>query len=138
MKTKENEDIVNDVTIQNVLNVPLSKEPRSYRLAVMSNSQTQTDEMSNRRPNKEQNQIQESKKPAKSKRNNTKSSSIVSLDDEFIGVQRNRVKTKRYYIGGIAETTKKETILQYLNDKGISPTLFNLFTSRRKERFPLK
>ena len=87
--TKENEDIVNDVTIQNVLNVPLSKEPRSYRLAVMSNSQKQTDEV------KEQNQIQESKKPAKSKRNNTKSSrvSIVSLDDEFIGVQRNRVKT---------------------------------------------
>jgi hypothetical protein len=130
--TKENEDIINDVTIQNVLNVPLSKEPRSYRLAVMSNSQKQTDEVSNRRPNKEQNQIQESKKPAKSKRNNTKSSSIVSLDDEFIGVQRNRVKTKRYYIGGIAETTKKETLLQYLNDKGISPTLFNLFTSRRK------
>ena len=100
----------------------------------MSNNQKQTDEVSNRRPNKEQNhyQIQESKKPAKSKGNNTKSSSIVSLDDEFICVQRNRVKTKRYYIGGIAETTKKETILQYLNGKRISPTLFNLFTSRRK------
>ena len=66
--TKENEDIVNnDVTIQNVLNVPLSKEPRSYRSAVMSNSQKQTDEVSNRRPNKQQNQIQESKNPAKSK-----------------------------------------------------------------------
>ncbi|CAB4028233.1 Hypothetical predicted protein, partial [Paramuricea clavata] len=120
--SKENEDIVNNyATTQNVLNVG----------CYVKQSEA-ADEVSNRRPNKEQNQKQESKKPAKSKGNNTKSSSIVSLDDEFIGVQRNRVKTKRYYIGGIAETTKKETILQYLNGKGISPTLFNLFTSRRK------
>ena len=42
------------------------------------------------------------------------------------------MKTRRYYIAGIAETTKKETIIQYLNGKGIFPTLFNVFTSKRK------
>ncbi|CAB4027170.1 Hypothetical predicted protein, partial [Paramuricea clavata] len=67
--SKENEDIVNNyATTQNVLNVPLLKEPRSYRSAVMSNSQKQTDEVSNRRPNKEQNQKQESKKNRKIQR----------------------------------------------------------------------
>ena len=42
------------------------------------------------------------------------------------------ILSKRYYIGGIAEATKKETIIHFLKSKGIWPTLLNLFTSKRK------
>ena len=54
------------------------------------------------------------------------SASTVLQNKEFIGLQRNRVKTRSYYI---AETTKKETIIHFLNSKGIFPTLLNLFAS---------
>lgn len=116
----ENEDINNtDITIQDGLNVPLSKETRSYRSALLSNYPKEIDEVSNYLLNNEES-IQETNKVANLERNNTKSSSTVLQDDGFTGVQRNRVKTRRYYIGGIAETTKKETIIQYLNSKGYS------------------
>ncbi len=42
------------------------------------------------------------------------------------------ILSKRYYIGGIAEATKKETIIHFLKSKGICLTLLNLFTSKRK------
>ncbi len=122
----------NDVTIQEVLSAPSSKEPRSYRSVAASIREKQTEEKSNYKLNKEQCQTQDTKKDTKSERNNTGSASTVLQNDEFIGVQPNHIKTKRYYIGGIAEDTKKETIIHFSKSKGICPTLLNLFTSKRK------
>ena len=51
---------------------------------------------------------------------------------DFTGVQRRRVHTKRFYMGGIAESTKKEKIVTSLNSRGVSPTLLHLFPSKRK------
>ncbi len=52
--------------------------------------------------------------------------------DGFIGVKKNRVHTKRYFISGIAENVEKEKIIHFLNDKGIMPTLISLFPSKWK------
>lgn len=124
-----NDDTIQD--IQEVLCVSSSEEPRSYK-SVESTSEKQIEGENNAEAIKEHSLIQDTNKATGSKRNATRSASTVLQDNEFIGVQRNRVKTRRYYIGGIAETTKKEAILHFLNTKGISPTLLSLFPSKRK------
>ena len=56
----------------------------------------------------------------------------VGTDAGFTGVKRNRVQTKRYFVSEIAENVNKDMILQYLDKKGVNPTLINLFSSKRK------
>ena len=55
-----------------------------------------------------------------------------SESDTFIGVKRTRVYTKRFFLSGIAENVSKDTIIRYLDKKGVTPTLLNLFPNKRK------
>ena len=55
-----------------------------------------------------------------------------SESDTFIGVKRTRVYTKRFFLSGIAENVSKDTIIRFLDKKGVTPTLLNLFPNKRK------
>lgn len=48
------------------------------------------------------------------------------------GVERKRFNTTRFFISGIAERTNKDKVVRYLNNKGVFPTMLNLFPSKRK------
>ena len=50
----------------------------------------------------------------------------------FIGVERTRIRTKRFFFSGIAENVSAELILAYLSKRNINPTLLRVFPSRRK------
>jgi hypothetical protein len=52
--------------------------------------------------------------------------------DGFIGVERNRRKTKKFFLTGIAENVNENQILSYLNKKNIIPTYISIFPSRRR------
>lgn len=60
---------------------------------------------------------------------------MVEKDDDvngFIGVKRQRIRTKLYFISGIADNVGKEETIRFVNKKGIMPTLINLFPSKWK------
>ena len=50
----------------------------------------------------------------------------------FVGVQRKRNHTKRFFISGIDEKVDAKVIFNYLSKRGIRVTLLNLFTTKRK------
>ena len=50
----------------------------------------------------------------------------------FIGVERTRIRTKRFFFSGIAENVSAELISAYLSKRNINPTLLRVFPSRRK------
>ena len=52
--------------------------------------------------------------------------------DGFIGVERKRRKTKKFFLTGIAENVNENQILSYLNKKNIIPTYISIFPSRRR------
>ena len=52
--------------------------------------------------------------------------------DGFIGVERKRRKTKKFFLTGIAENVNENQILSYLNKKNIIPTYLSIFPSRRR------
>ena len=55
----------------------------------------------------------------------------VGTDAGFIGVKRNHVQTKRFFLSGIAQNVNKDMILQYLLKKGVNLTLVNVFSSKQ-------
>ena len=55
-----------------------------------------------------------------------------SETNAFIGVERTRVRTKRFFLSGIDENVSAELILAYLSKRNINPTLLRVFPSRRK------
>ena len=52
--------------------------------------------------------------------------------DGFIGVKRNRSKTKKFLVTGIDENVKESQILSFLNKRNIIPTYISIFKSRRR------
>ncbi len=52
--------------------------------------------------------------------------------DGFIGVDRNRSKTKKFLVTGIDENVKESQILSFLNKRNIIPTYISIFKSRRR------
>ena len=50
----------------------------------------------------------------------------------FIGVERTRVRTKRFFLSGMAENVSAELISAYLSKRNINPTLLRVFPSCRK------
>ena len=56
----------------------------------------------------------------------------VGATDGFVGVKRNRVKVKRFFLSGISENVTREIILDYLSKRGVNPTLLSLFDSKWK------
>ena len=52
--------------------------------------------------------------------------------DGFIGVKRNRSKTKKFLVTGIDENVKERQILSFLNKRNIIPTYISIFKSRRR------
>lgn len=55
-----------------------------------------------------------------------------SETDGFIGIQRKRNNTKRYFISGIDEKVGAELVSRYLNNRGVFFTLLKVFNSKRK------
>ena len=53
-----------------------------------------------------------------------------SEETDFVGVQKHKVK--RLYLGGVREGVNEQTITNYMQKKGISPTFMRLFKSKRK------
>ena len=52
--------------------------------------------------------------------------------DGFIGVDRRRKRTKKFFISGIHERVKESQILSYLEQRNITPTHISLFQSQRR------
>ena len=52
--------------------------------------------------------------------------------DGFIGVDRRRKRTKKFFISGIHESVKESQILSYLEQRNITPTHISLFRSQRR------
>ena len=53
-----------------------------------------------------------------------------SEEMDFVGVQKHKVR--RLYLGGVREGVNEQTITNYMQKKGISPTFMRLFKSKRK------
>ena len=51
---------------------------------------------------------------------------------EFVGVERNRMKTKAFFLSGINDKVTPKQIHDYLCHRNIIPTLLNVFPSKRK------
>ena len=51
-----------------------------------------------------------------------------SETNAFIGVERTRVRTKRFFLSGIDENVSAELILAYLSKRNINPTLLRGFS----------
>ncbi|CAB4002978.1 Hypothetical predicted protein [Paramuricea clavata] len=51
---------------------------------------------------------------------------------EFVGVERNRMKTKAFFLSGINDKVASKQILDYLCHRNIIPTLLNVSPSKRK------
>ena len=47
--------------------------------------------------------------------------------DGFIGVERKRRKTKKFFLTGLAENVNENQILSYLNKKNIIPTYISKY-----------
>ena len=54
--------------------------------------------------------------------------------DGFIGVNRRRKRTKKYFLSGIHESVNEGQIRSYLEEKQITPTYISLFRSRRNAK----
>ena len=52
--------------------------------------------------------------------------------DGFVGVVRNRTRTKKYFVSGIAENVNENHILSYLREREIIPTYISIFRSKRR------
>ena len=52
--------------------------------------------------------------------------------DGFIGVDRRRKRTKKFFISGIHESVKESQILSYLEQRNITPTHISLFRSQQR------
>ena len=52
--------------------------------------------------------------------------------DGFVGVVRNRTRTKKYFVSGIAENVNENHILSYLREREITPTYISIFRSKRR------
>lgn len=61
-----------------------------------------------------------------------KTKKTSSDSDGFIGVERKRRKTRKFFLTGIAENVNENQILSYLNDRNIVPTYISIFPSRRR------
>ena len=48
--------------------------------------------------------------------------------DGFVGVVRNRTRTKKYFVSGIAENVNENHILSYLREREITPTYISIFS----------
>lgn len=57
---------------------------------------------------------------------------LSSDPDGFIGVKRNRNKTKKFLVTGIDENVKESQILSFLKQRNITPTYISIFKSRRR------
>ena len=53
-----------------------------------------------------------------------------SEEMDFVGVQKHKVR--RLYLGGVREGVNEQTITNYMQKRGISPTFMRLFKSKRK------
>ena len=60
-----------------------------------------------------------------------KTNGLSSDPEVFIGVERKRKKTKKFFVTGIAENVKESQILYYLERRNIIPTHISIFPSRR-------
>lgn len=60
----------------------------------------------------------------------------LELESGFIGVKRNN--TKRIYLGGVKEGVDAERIKQFINNKGINPSVVRVLTSKRKGTVAVK
>ena len=58
--------------------------------------------------------------------------------DGFVGVIRNRTRTKKYFVSGIAENVNENHILSYLREREIIPTYISIFRSKRRGSFSAK
>ena len=61
-----------------------------------------------------------------------KTKEMSSDPDGFIGVERKRRKTEKFFLTGMAKKVNKNQILSYLNKKNIIPTYIYIFPSRRR------
>ena len=72
------------------------------------------------------------------KQNQTPEVSITKVaksscdSDGFVGVVRNRTRTKKYFVSGIAENVNENHILSYLREREITPTYISIFRSKRQ------
>ena len=67
-----------------------------------------------------------------SQKSSCKTKEMSCDPDGFIGVERKRRKTKKFFLTGIAENVNENQILSYLNKKNIIPTYISIFPSRRR------
>ena len=67
-----------------------------------------------------------------SQKSSCKTKEMSCDPDGFIGVERKRRKTKKFFLTGIAENVNENQILCYLNKKNIIPTYISIFPSRRR------
>jgi hypothetical protein len=91
----------------------------SYAAAVQSNQQRC----------QEKTKQQQMEQTTGSNRDTTKPSSNTV---EFVGVERNRMKTKAFFLSGINDKVTLKQIHDYLCHRNIIPTLLNVFPSKRK------
>ena len=52
--------------------------------------------------------------------------------DGFIGVQRKRGKTRKFFLTGIAESVNQSQIFCHFNQRNIIPKYISIFPSRRR------
>ena len=67
-----------------------------------------------------------------SQKSSCKTKEMSSDHDGFIGVERKRRKTKKFFLTGIAENVNENQMHSYLNKKNIIPTYISIFPSRRR------
>jgi hypothetical protein len=91
----------------------------SYAAAVQSNQQRC----------QEKTKQQQMEQTTGSNRDTTKPSGNTV---EFVGVERNRMKTKAFFLSGINDKVTPKQIHDYLCHRNIIPTLLNVFPSKRK------
>ena len=58
--------------------------------------------------------------------------------DGFVGVVRNRTRTKKYFVSGIAKNVNENPILSYLREREITPTYISIFRSKRRGSLSVK
>lgn len=63
---------------------------------------------------------------------------LSSGPDGFIGVKRNRNKTKKFFVTGIDENVKESQILSFLKQRNITLIYISIFKSRRRETISSK
>ena len=98
---------------------------KSYAKIVASDSNgTYSEKIVDKNKSIGQNQIPEVSK--------TKVAKSSCDSDGFVGVVRNRTRTKKYVVSGIAENVNENHILSYLREREIIPTYISSFRSKRR------